>query len=235
MHQERSGIGMGRIVKIAAVSGWLAVILGLAIVGLATVATAQQPYDQQAYDHRNEIGGLIGRVFISDEGVKGTTLSDPNIHFGEGLSIDATYGLLLTSRDKFALTAELPFVYDHKTELYFGVNLVPASYSSFFVTPAARINIFPKFWLSPWASVGGGLAHFGESSELIFGGPNPGQQGTTTSALELGVGADVKVSSRFTVRGEVRDFYTGIPDLNVGYGKSRQHNYFVGGGVVWHF
>ena len=39
----------------------------------------------------------------------------------------------------------------------------------------------------------------------------------------------------FGVRGEVRDFYSGVPQLNVDTGKTRQHNYFVGGGVVWHF
>jgi hypothetical protein len=26
-----------------------------------------------------------------------------------------------------------------------------------------------------------------------------------------------------------------VPQLNVDTGKSRQHNLFVGGGVVWHF
>ncbi len=187
------------------------------------------------YDRRNEIGGLIGRVFISNEGVSGTTLTDSNIHFGKGLSLDATYGFLLLSRRKFSLSAELPFVYDHKTGLNFGLDVVPASYSSIFLTPAARVNLVPRFWLSPWASVGGGFARFGESSNLIFYGPNPGAKSTLTSAVELGVGADVQLSNRWTVRGEVRDFYTGIPDLNVGYGKSHQHNYFVGGGVVWRF
>jgi len=205
----------------------------ITLLGTAAFAAAQETYVN--YGQRNEIGGIIGRVFISNEGVNGTDLTDSNIHFGKGLSFDATYGFLFLTRRKAALTVELPFVYDRKTTLYFGLNVVPASYSSIFFTPAARVNLLPREWLSPWASVGGGLAHSGESSTLIFGGPNPGHTSTDTSALGLGVGADVQISRRFTVRGEVRDFYTGIPDLNVGYGKSRQHNYFVGGGVVWHF
>jgi hypothetical protein len=45
----------------------------------------------------------------------------------------------------------------------------------------------------------------------------------------------VKLTRRFTVRGEARDFWSGVPDLNVTTGKSRQHNIFVGGGIVWHF
>jgi hypothetical protein len=32
-----------------------------------------------------------------------------------------------------------------------------------------------------------------------------------------------------------RDFWSGVPQLNVDTGKSRQHNIFVAGGIVWHF
>jgi hypothetical protein len=45
----------------------------------------------------------------------------------------------------------------------------------------------------------------------------------------------VKIWRNLRLRGEVRDFYTGVPQLNVDTGKSRQHNFFVGGGAVWHF
>ena len=53
--------------------------------------------------------------------------------------------------------------------------------------------------------------------------------------MQAGVGLDVKLSIDFSLRGEARDFWSGVPDLNVNTGKSRQHNIFVGGGVVWHF
>jgi hypothetical protein len=33
----------------------------------------------------------------------------------------------------------------------------------------------------------------------------------------------------------MRDFWSGTPNILVDTGKSRQHNYFVGGGVVWRF
>jgi hypothetical protein len=45
----------------------------------------------------------------------------------------------------------------------------------------------------------------------------------------------VKLIKKFSLRGEVRDFWSGVPQLNIDTGKSRQHNYLVGGGVVWHF
>jgi hypothetical protein len=34
---------------------------------------------------------------------------------------------------------------------------------------------------------------------------------------------------------EARDFYSGVPDLNVNTGRSRQHNYYVAVGVVRRF
>jgi hypothetical protein len=85
-------------------------------------------------------------------------------------------------------------------------------------------------------SVGGGFAHFSESSQLIYNaGPNPGKS-TTSGTLEGGVGLDVRVWNQFSIRGEVRDFWSGEPDFPLAdTGKTHQHNFFVGGGVVWHF
>jgi hypothetical protein len=49
------------------------------------------------------------------------------------------------------------------------------------------------------------------------------------------VGVDVKVWRSMKFRGEVRDFYSGVPDLNVVQGRTRMHNFIGGGGVVWVF
>jgi hypothetical protein len=58
--------------------------------------------------------------------------------------------------------------------------------------------------------------------------------------LQAGVGIDVSLWPRrfrhFSLRGEARDFYSGTPDLPLAdTGKTRQHNYFVAGGLVWRF
>jgi hypothetical protein len=55
------------------------------------------------------------------------------------------------------------------------------------------------------------------------------------SLSQGGVGLDVNLLPILSVRGEMRDFYSGAHQLNVDSGKSRQHNYFVGGGVVMLF
>jgi hypothetical protein len=45
----------------------------------------------------------------------------------------------------------------------------------------------------------------------------------------------VRIRERISLRGQIRDFYSGVPDLNVNTGKDRQHNLFAGGGIVWRF
>jgi hypothetical protein len=53
--------------------------------------------------------------------------------------------------------------------------------------------------------------------------------------FQAGLGLDVKVLGRFSIRGAVRDFWSGVPQLDVNTGKSRQHNFLVAVGVVMHF
>ena len=188
-----------------------------------------------AAEDKNELTGIIGRTFVSDQGVIGIVAPDTILHSGKGLTFEANYGRRLLNFGLAGLTFEVPFVVNFKQDVTFVVNLVPKDYKSFFVTPAIRVNLFPHYGLSPWVSAGGGFGHFSENSSLEFGGTNPGKTGTTSGVFQAGLGLDVQLFRSFSVRGEVRDFYSGVPQLNVDTGKTRQHNYFVGGGVVWHF
>ncbi|MFZ1051164.1 MAG: hypothetical protein WBP65_21045 [Candidatus Sulfotelmatobacter sp.] len=93
--------------------------------------------------------------------------------------------------------------------------------------------------VSPWVSFGGGFGHFSESNNLNYYGTNPGGS-STSGVLQGGLGLDVspfrKRFSHFSFRGEVRDFWSGTPNLPLAdTGKTRQNNYFVGGSVIWHF
>jgi len=135
----------------------------------------------------------------------------------------------------WSLALEVPFVVDPVEDVHSAQDVTPKQYSSFFVTPAARLNVLPDLAVSPWVSFGGGFGHFSESSTLEFGGPNPGKTGTTTGVLQGGLGLDVRIFGHFSMRAEGRDFWSGVPQLNVNTGKSRQHNIFAGGGIVWHF
>jgi hypothetical protein len=192
----------------------------------------------QAAAQENELSGIIGRTFTSDQSILGAPAYDPDLRFSNGLSFEINYArnLIGMGRGFLSLTLEVPFVVNPDQDLHAAPpNRIPEKYASFFVTPAVRLNAFPGQGVSPWVSFGSGFGHFAASSTLLFGGNNPGTTGTNTGVIQAGLGLDVKIFHGFSLRGEGRDFWSGVPQLNVNTGKSRQHNIFAGLGIVWHF
>ena len=205
----------------------LAAAILLAVAFLSTTAVAQT---------KNEVAGVVGRVFLKDQPVPNTNFFDNTIHFGKPVSFEVSYGRkLLGSDGLFSLTFEVPVLLSPNVKLNYGIDTIPHDYTAFFVTPSVRLNIFAATHVSPWVSFGGGFAHFSESDKLVFFGTNPGKTGTTTGVYQIGGGLDVRFWRSLSLRGEFRDYNSGIPQLNVDYGKTRQRNLFIGGGVVWHF
>ncbi len=202
----------------------------LSMAALVTVAMLTAG----AFAQSNELTGIIGRTFISNQGVKGTNLFDNNVHFGKGLTFEINYGRHIWGEGFTRVTFEVPAVINTDEDLNFAANSVPASYQSYFVTPSLRANVFATTAISPWISAGGGFGHFRPADHLEFGGSS-GAKSSTTGVMQIGIGLDVRLKSRFTLRGEARDFWSGTPNILVDTGKSRQHNYLVGGGVVWRF
>jgi hypothetical protein len=205
---------------------WIAVVCLL--MSLAASSLAQE---------KNEIGGVIGRIFISDQGIK-ANISDPTIHSGKGLTFGGEYARRFFVRPVLALSGEVVAFYNPDEDLNAGGTnnaVVPTDYKQFFLTPAVRLSLFPAMAVSPWVSLGGGVAHFSQGNVLDFGGTNPGTS-TTSGVFQGGVGLDVRLIGSVYFRGEARDFWSGEPDFPLApTGKTRQHNYFVGGGVFWRF
>lgn len=207
--------------------------LCVALLSVVTVLLASG----MAQDEKNELGGILGRTFISNQGI--TNASVPSvIAFGKGLTFDVDYTRRFLVTPLYALSGEVVFAYNHDEDINggsYGNAIVPANMKELFITPAARVNFFPTTAVSPWVSLGAGFGHFSQASSLIYGGNNPGKS-TTNGVFELGLGLDVKLSKRVYIRGQVRDFWSGEPDFPLAdTGKSRQHNFFVGGGAYWRF
>lgn len=209
-------------------SFWVAVLLIL--ITTMTLGAAAQ-------DEKNEIGGTIGRIFISDQGIK-EAIPNPTIHSGKGLTFEGEYARRFLMTPVYSLSIEGVVAYNNGVKLNAGeylYSVVPQGYKELFVTPAVRANLFPTTAVSPWVSFGGGFGRFTEDSALLFGGVNPGKN-TNTGTIEAGIGLDVKVWKNLSMRGQMRDFWSGEPDYPLApTGKTRQHNYFVSGGVIWRF
>jgi hypothetical protein len=192
-----------------------------------------------AQDEKNELTGIVGRTIISDQGIQGATFFNPFVRSGKGLTFEGDYARHLLTTPIFRISGEVPVAFNVEEKLNSGSDVVPKSYKQIFVTPGVRLNLFPGTAVSLWFSVGGGVAFFKESNDLLYYGPNPGNS-TTSGVLQGGVGLDVNPFTHrfrhFGFRGEARDFWSGTPDLPLANtSKSRQNNYLVGGGVIWHF
>ena len=206
---------------------WLiAVLAGLTIFLASAVAQ----------DEKNEVSGVVGRTYIAKQGIQGATFFDPFIRFGRGLTFEASYARRLFVHELYSVTFEVPVQFNPDEDLHAGgPGLVPKDYSAIFVAPGARVNIFPMTAISPWASLGGGFGHISQNGALLYGGTNTGGS-TSSGILQYGVGLDVRLKPRLFIRGEGRDYWAGAPDFALSpTGKSRQHNYFIGGGVFWRF
>jgi hypothetical protein len=199
------------------------------MVAICTFVAQGAAQNEQGAAQNNELSGTLGRTFIADQGIQGAPAYDPNLRFGKGLTFEINYSRRFMVTAIWSLALEVPFVVNPDEDAHTYTNAF-LSYRSYYVTPAARLNLFPTTAVSPWVSFGGGFGYVGGYSGL-----STSKSGNTTGVMQGGVGLDVKLSRRFTVRGEARDFWSGVPDLNVNTGKSRQHNIFVGGGIVWHF
>ena len=214
-------------------SGKQVVIAVLAVIMCFLGASAA------AQDEVNQLTGIIGRTIISDQGIPGASYFNPFVRSGKGLTFEVNYSHRFFGTSIYAVSGEVPAVFNFDEDLNSGANVVPIDYRQIFVTPSVRVNLFPATAVSPWVSIGGGFGRFSENKTLIYGGKNPGGS-STTGVMQAGFGLDVTPFQnrfrRFGFRGEVRDFWSGTPDLPLAAtGKSRQHNFFVGGGVVWHF
>lgn len=189
-----------------------------------------------AWAQKNDLSFTFGKTFVSTQTVLNSGLSfNPSLHFGNEESFAFNYSRLLKTARIFGIRGEVPVAIYPRMDLNTAFNGIPKDIGALFITPSVRVNIFSEDSVSPWVSVGGGYGRFRESKDLNFYGPNPGPTGSNTGVVQFGAGLDVWFWQHWGFRGEARDFYSGMPALNVDTGQSRQHNYYVGAGVIHRF
>ena len=179
----------------------------------------------------NEVSITAGRTFVSTQTVPTTGLP---VHFGNEESVEFNYGRFLKSFKVFGLYAELPVAIYPRMDVNYHLGTTPKDIGALFVTPSVRVNIFSGESVTPWVSVGGGYGRFREAPVTLYENRNP-SSGSNTGVVQFGAGLDVWVWHTWGGRFEARDFYSGAPALNVDTGRSRQHNYYLGVGVIHRF
>ena len=179
----------------------------------------------------NEVSITAGRTFVSTQTVRTTGLP---VHFGNEESVEFNYGRFLKNFRVFGLYAELPVAIYPRMDVNYHLGTTPKDIGAVFVTPSVRVNVFSGDSVTPWVSVGGGYGRFREAPVTLYNNRNA-SSGSNTGVVQFGAGLDVWVWHTWGGRFEARDFYSGTPALNVDTGRSRQHNYYVGVGVMHRF
>lgn len=151
-----------------------------------------------------------------------TPTTTGSVPLGAGVSWQTSFAYRLASLKAAALYFELPLAGSPS-------RTGPATFggfSSVFFTPSAHVKFLPGNSVSPFASVGGGVAHFSS----IDSSGNAG-------ALQVGGGVDFRTPLRaLGIRAEVRDFITGHASVApLGSFTSHVQHIFAGGGIVLNF
>src|SRR5271170_4796797 len=112
----------------------------------------------------NEVSATVGRTFVSTQTIQNPPPNDPNpnIHFGNPVSVAFNYGRLLKQHKIFGLYGELPVAIYFRMNLNTYANVIPRDVGALFLTPSARLNFWSGQAVSPWVSVGGGYGRFRE-------------------------------------------------------------------------
>lgn len=192
---------------------------GFAILVLLAFVTA---ISISARAQSNEFAGEVSGAFPSAN----------NLSFDTAVGYQINYAHRLVGIPGISLYVEVPFLagFNNTRTLESLVN--GQNYNSLYFTPGIKIKFVPGFFLSPYIAGGIGLAHFHSSSTSAS---------ESDFAGDIGGGLDVKVFPHISLRGEIRDFITSTPGLNLGALEAltgitgTMNNVIASGGVVLRF
>lgn len=103
------------------------------------------------------------------------------------------------------------------------------SYRSFFFTPGLKVTLGVPL-IHPYVVAGVGFAHYNTTNGVSFGNSS-----STKAAWSVGGGVDMKVLPYISLRGEVRDFISGTPEIAAITASGHTHNVVPQVGLVFRF
>jgi opacity protein-like surface antigen len=181
---------------------------------LAAVSLLSLP----AFAQSNELGVTVGGYFPINSPVSADT----------AFAIGGSFAHRVASVPLVSLYFEVPaFGTFNSTANIVGSTLTRPKYSALFVTPGLKLKLAPSFPVSPYFVAGGGLAHFSKSNVAT-------SDTTNTGVFDVGGGLDFKIAPYVGLRTEVRDFYSGSPNVTTNF-TSREHQLIASAGLVLRF
>ena len=197
--------------------------LALISLSFACALAAQAP--------RHELAFTLGQVRSQTR----TPAAGAAIDLGSGTALQANYGLRVVGGGAVALYIGGHLLASPQRKVTSFNTLATRDFASLYLAPQVTLKLAPASRFSPWATFGGGYALYEQSTTRLDGAPNQAPRHIHKGTWLFGGGADIRLLRFLALRGEVRDFFTGSPALNVLLQKSGQHNIVVGGGFVLRF
>ncbi len=152
------------------------------------------------------------------------------IPVGNSFAIEGNFGHRIFHVPLASLYVELPVAGTFNSDVFTTGHLLSlGTYSAVFVTPGLRLKLAPGSPLSPYLAIGGGLAHFSKSGNALSNSSS-----TNAGTFDFAGGLEMKIFPYLSLRGEIRDYYSGSPELLPTL-NARQNQLLATGGIVLRF
>jgi len=194
----------------------------LALITFAPAVLAQE----------HELALLVGRLKPSDRSLSLNPVGTVEATFSGAAAYQFNYANRIINGEVASMHVELAITGAPRTGVKSSNVLLPRTYSTLIFTPGLKLKLLPGGGFSPYLVSGVGLGRFSQSSTNINGSPNTGDRSNTSFVFNYGGGVDLNVIGPISVRLEARDFMTGTPSFSSPFLNDRQHNLYVGAGIV---
>lgn len=181
---------------------------------------------------KQEIGLLLGAFQPQSRSLAGNTAGEAS--FSTGFTLYANYSRTLIGGDTASLSFEVPFLATPQHSIT-APSAATKDLATLYITPGLRLKFFPGSRLAPYVAAGGGYGLYEHSTTLLSGAANPVPRHLSRGVFDFGGGLDYRLFPRISLRGEIRDFVTGNPSLNLPLRGSIQHTVLFAGGIALRF
>jgi opacity protein-like surface antigen len=187
------------------------------------------------FAQEHELALLVGRLKPSDRTLQLNPLPAVDAAFSGAATYQVNYANRIINGEVASLHMEIAVTGAPRTGVKSDNFLLPRTYSTLIFTPGLKLKLLPGGGLSPYVVSGVGLGRFALSDRNINGTPVTGDRSNNSFVFNFGGGVDLNVLGPLSIRGEVRDFMTGNPNFSTPSLDDKQHNLFVGVGIVLKF
>jgi opacity protein-like surface antigen len=154
-------------------------------------------------------------------------LTSASFNTSSSAGFQINYARRLIPLPLISLYLELPFEAGFNGSRTSGPSLNREDYNTLYFTPGLKVKFAPGFPVSPYLAGGLGWGSFRSTNTSAT---------ANKFAADLGGGVDFKVFPYISLRGEVRDYWTGAPTLDFpGIYHGNVNNIVLSGGAVFRF